>query len=126
MLQRPISINEAVPADTDQVIGAVNAALAALADFAVAGSIHVAPQQDNIPLAPHLLAARYAAANSITRRRFDAILREAETVARTGLVLIVGRAGRHDAATAAAARFLGNSIAGSLRRLDNLLVATPA
>jgi len=66
------------------------------------------------------LAERYAASSPIVRRRCDALLREAETVGTTGLRLIASRAGRLDAGTIAAARFLGSSLSATLRKLDQL------
>ncbi len=126
MFDRRISTSGVSPVGLDDPLGTVQSVLASLTDFAVAGHGHVATQHDFSASAPHLLAERYAAANSITRRRFDAILREAETVARTGFGLIMARAGRHDPATIAAARFLGKSIAGSIRRLENLLTLQTA
>lgn len=70
---------------------------------------------------PHSLAAGYAAASPITRRRFEAVLREAETIGATGLALIAARSGRTDTGTIAAARFLGNSLSGSIRKLEALV-----
>ena len=121
MFDRRIDPRDASPVGCDYPLGAVHSVLASLETFADAGRFDVAPQHDFFVSMPPSLAARYAAANSITRRRFDAILREAETVLRTGIGLIMARTGQHDPATIAAARFLGKSIAGSIRRLDNLL-----
>jgi hypothetical protein len=126
MLERRISSEDATPAQTSETLDAVCLALATLRDFANAESRNVALQHDNDSLPAYALAAHYAGADSITRRRFDALLRETESVAQTGLALIVGRSGRHDHGTIAAARFLGNSIAASLRRLENLLAGNPA
>jgi hypothetical protein len=121
MFDRRISAPDAPPAGFDLPLDAVQTLLSTLDDFAVAGRDDVAPQQDFSAFTPLSLAERYAAANSITRRRFDAILREAETTARTGVALIIGRPERHDRPTIAAARFLGKSVAASLRKLDDLL-----
>jgi hypothetical protein len=125
MLDRRISARDATPVGLYPPLGTVERLLSALDDFAVAGQDDVASQQDFSAFTPLSLAQRYAAANSITRRRFDAILREAETGARAGVALIVARAGRDDRSTIAAARFLGKSVAASLRKLDDLL-APPA
>ena len=126
MLERRIRISDATSIGTDEALNAVSLALMALEDFAGAESFSAALRYEKSRLSPCSLATRYAAANSITRRRFDALLRETESVARTGLTLIIGRSGRHDRGTVVAARFLGKSLAASLRRLDNLLVADPA
>lgn len=121
MFDRRISTSEATPAGLDDPLGMIDWVLASLEDFAVAQRPDAATQHEFSASSPPSLAARYATANSITRHRFDVILREAETVARTGLGLVMARAGRHDAATRAAARFLGKSIAGSIDRLEKLL-----
>ncbi|RYE00206.1 MAG: hypothetical protein EOP61_14015 [Sphingomonadales bacterium] len=126
MFDRRIPISDATELTVDDPLGSIQSMLSALEGFAIAGHSHVAVQHDNIALARPSLAARYAAANSITRRRFDAILREAETVARVGFGVVVSRVGQQDAATIAAARFLGKSLSGSLRRLDELLAPTTA
>jgi hypothetical protein len=121
MFDRHISTSDATPVSAVDMLGMVESTLSSLETFAVAEHRDVATQHDFSLSPPRSLAERYAAANSITRRRCDAILREAEGVARTGLGLVMARADRHDRATIAAARFLGNRIAGSIRRLENLL-----
>jgi hypothetical protein len=121
MLDRRISALEATPIALDPSLASVQTLLSALDDFAVAEEDDVASQQGFSAFSPLSLADRYAAANSITRRRFDAILREAETIAQTGVALIVARAGRDDRSTIAAARFLGKSVTAALRKLDHLL-----
>ncbi len=121
MLERRISTLDVSPMAPDLPLDTVQMLLSTLDDFAVAGQDNVASQQDFSAFTPLSLAARYAAANSITRRRFDSILREAEADARTGVALIVARAGRDDRSTISAARFLGKSVAASLHRLDDLL-----
>lgn len=121
MLAQRISASHGAPADPGCRLSTVHSLLIALSEFAVAGQDFVAPQQLFSALAPQSLEARYAAANPITRRRFDAILREAETSARTGMALLFSRSGRPDRATAAAARFLGRNVTASLGRLDALL-----
>ena len=125
MLDRRISTENVVPAAAEDILAPVHLALGLLNDMAVARRDDDAPQYGNSADCRATLAARYTAANSITRRRFDAILREAETTGMAGLGLILGRADRADAATAAAARFLGNSLGSALRRLE-MLVSTPA
>nr|WP_047166364.1 hypothetical protein [Sphingomonas sp. Y57] len=72
------------------------------------------------------LASGYAAASPIVRRHFEAILREAETVGTAGLKLMAARGGRTDAGTVAAARFLGNSLGASIRRLEALVLPRTA
>ena len=121
MFERRISTLDAAATAPDVVRDAVQALVLAVDDFALAGHDDVASQQDFSAFTPQSLAQRYAAANSIIRRRFDAILRETETSARAGVALIVGRAGRDDRSTISAARFLGKSVAASLRKLDGLL-----
>lgn len=126
MFDRRITTSDASPLSVNDMLNSVHSALAALQDFAAARHGHAALQHGIPAFGPPSLAARYAVANSITRRRFDAMLREAETVARAGARLVAGRKGQHDVATIAAARFLGNSVAGSLRRLENLLAPQAA
>ena len=126
MYDRRISTLDAAPAGFDLPLDAVQTLLSILDDFAIAGQDDVASQQDFSAFTRLSLAQRYAAANSITRRRFDAILREAETTARTGVALIIGRGLRDDRSTIAAARFLGKSVASSLHRLADLLAPQAA
>ncbi|KRB82815.1 hypothetical protein ASE00_12380 [Sphingomonas sp. Root710] len=121
MFDRRISTADATALPPGDHLATVRDLLSSLEDFAAAGRSHAASQQDILAPAPQLIAARYAAANSITRRRFDALLSEAETVARMGFGLIASRQGRGDPGTIAAARFLGKSIAATLQRLENLL-----
>ena len=121
MFDRPIKTSDAAPLAGEDHLFTVRALLSALQDFAVAGRWDAASQQDDFVSAPQSLAARYAAANSITRRRFDAILRETEAVTRMGFGVIAGRRDRSDPGTAAAARFLGKSMSATLQRLENLL-----
>lgn len=126
MLARPITTGNPSSPASEEAFAAVSSALAAVRHFAFAGESDAAPQHADLLPPPHSLAAAYAGANSITRRRFDALLREADTVARTGLALILGRGARHDKATIAAARFLGNSLAAALRRMENLVASSAA
>lgn len=126
MFDLPILTGAAVPPMEDEAYCAVAPLLIALEDLAAAGRMNAASQYDNSALAQPSLATRYAAANPIARRRFDAILRESEAVARAGIGLIARRAGRHDPATIAAARFLGTEITGSLRKLESLLAPQSA
>lgn len=121
MIDLRISAHNAVEDGCGQSVDDVRALLASLEDFALASTANVASQQGFSAPAPSSLAARYAAANSISRRRFDAVLREAETVAHIGVALIIGRADRQDRSTATAARFLGKSLMASLHKLDDLL-----
>jgi hypothetical protein len=126
MFDQRISTFDAAPIGSAVALDAVQTLLSVLDDLALARQGDGASQQDFSAFAPLSLAERYAVANSVTRRRFDAILREAETTARTGVALIVGRAARDDRSTAAAARFLGKSVAASLRKLDDLLAPLAA
>ena len=121
MLDLRISARNAAPDGCGQTIDAVWTLLKSLDDVALASQSDAAPQQEISALAPSSLAARYAAANSVTQRRFDAILREAETIAHVGVALIIGRADRQDRFSATAARFLGKSLRASLHKLDDLL-----
>lgn len=125
MFDRPVISADAIPVGLDDQLAPLQAMLATIGTFAGAKPGDAAGQC-NIPMSdPGLLATRYAAANSITRRRFDAILRETETVGRAGLKLISGRSGRSDPAAVAAARFLGNTVGTALRRLEKLLPPQP-
>jgi hypothetical protein len=126
MLAHPIPASDTIVSAPEEVLGTLRSTLAVLAHFADARPVNVASHNENIQPSPHKLAAAYAAANSITRRRFDALLREADTVARTGLGLIVERGAGPDRATIAAARFLGNSLSASLRRMENLVATARA
>lgn len=121
MFDRPVLTSDATPLGADEHLDTLRSLMATLQDFAVAGAGDAAVQQDVFVAAPQSLGGRYAAANSITRRRFDAVLREADTVARMGFGVIAGRRDRADAGTVVAARFLGNSLSATLRRLENLL-----
>ncbi|MET0373859.1 MAG: hypothetical protein ABW128_06330 [Rhizorhabdus sp.] len=125
MFERRITTSEATAVELNDQLETVQSLLSALQDFAVARLPDVAPQQDiSASIAPSL-GARYAAANPITRRRFDALLREADTVARMGFGLIAGRHGQSDPSTIAAARFLGKSMSQTMQRLENLLTQRP-
>ncbi|WP_340316454.1 hypothetical protein [Rhizorhabdus argentea] len=125
MFERRIPTENPASAAAEDILAPIHSALAVLNGFAAARRPDDAPQYENSAGCATTLAARYAAANTITRRRFDAILREAETTSMAGLGLILGRAAHADAATAAAARFLGNSLGSAVRRLEKL-VSTPA
>lgn len=119
MYEARIPVDRAVPVAPIETLEPVHAMVARLAAFA---DVRQAPKAG---LAPSL-AARYAAASPVARRRFDAVLREAETIGVTGLRLMAGRNGKADAGTVAAARFLGNSLGSALRKLDDLLPAPAA
>lgn len=116
MFETRIAKDGRLAADAEAALFPVHAMLAQLAAFTGSGDSAKAGFSPSLPI-------RYAAASPIARRRFDAILNEAETIGTTGLKLIAGRSGTPDAATAAAARFLGNSLVGALRRLDGMLPA---
>lgn len=123
MIEARISSAAATPADLGQELASVRAMLVMFNDFASAMSPNIASQQKDGGSLRDPLALRYAAANPITRRRFDALLREAETIASVGLRLVMGRSGKSDAGTIAAARFLGRSLHTAIGRLDALLPA---
>ncbi|KKC26284.1 hypothetical protein [Sphingomonas sp. SRS2] len=125
MFERRITTSDATAVGLEEQLDAVRSLLSALQDFAIAGRPDVALQQHISAPAPQSLGTRYAAANPITRRRFDALLGEADTVARMGFGLIAGRHGRSDPGTIAAARFLGKSVAATMQRLENLLKPRP-
>lgn len=119
MFEARISRDGAAPVAVPEALEPVTAMLSRLAGFAGAAS---APKAGLVPG----LAARYAAASPVARRRFDAVLHDAETIGTTGVRLIAGRSGAADPATMAAARFLGNSLDTALRRLDEILPAATA
>ena len=123
MFDRPVISTNPTSLDLDARLATLQAMLATIRAFAGAKLDDTAWQYEILAGDPRLRAARYAGANSITRRRFDAILREAETVGTAGLRLIDGRRARGDAATIAAARFLSNAVGTAIRRLENLLPA---
>lgn len=93
----------------------------ALDDLGGVATENVSSRTADRTRAQDALVAGYAAASPIVRRRFEAILREAETIGTTGLSLMTSRGGRADAGTIAAARFLGHSLDASIRRLEALL-----
>ena len=121
MFHPRISAFDAPALGPDKPIDALLALLSTFDDYATAENGNVASHQDFSRLAAPSLAERYAAASPVARRRFDAVLREAETTARMGMALIVSRFGRADRSAAVAARFLGRSVKASLHRLEALL-----
>jgi hypothetical protein len=125
MFDRRIDSANAIPIEVDEPLSSVYALLGRLSDLANAGGRFVASHNDDRSGDARSLALDYAAANSVTRRRFDALLREAELTGATGLALLGRRRGANDPARIAAARFLGSQLAVSLRRLENL-IAPPA
>lgn len=126
MLEARISPAAALPAGVGDELASIRAMLALFDDLASAASRNIASQQAVGGGSRDPLATRYAIANPIARRRFDALLREAETIAAVGLRLIMGRSGKADAGTIAAARFLGRSLKTAIGRLDALLPAKAA
>lgn len=68
-----------------------------------------------------LLAARYAQAGSIARRRVDALVHEAEVESLAGCGLIARRGDRAATGTAAAAHFLHRRMRDTFSRIDRLL-----
>lgn len=126
MLEARFSPVAAMSAGVGDELASVRSMLALFGDLASAASQNIASQQAIDGGSPDPLVMRYAAANPITRRRFDALLREAETIAAVGLKLVMGRGGKGDAGTIAAARFLGRSLQAAIGRLDALLPAKAA
>ena len=126
MSDRSIAYADSAELLHDRQLTPVRSMLAMLNDFAGARSHDIAPQDENPAIVRYSLATRYAAANSITRRRFDAILREAELIGGVGLALMAGRRDRSDPGSITAARFLGKSIDALLCRLDKLLTPQAA
>lgn len=126
MFHRQITGSLAAPVDDAGAVDGMISLFSVLEHLAVAAGDNVALQQGFPAFPTQSLAERYAAANPIARRRFDAVLHEAETTARIGMRVIVGRLGRDDRSTPAAARFLGKSVAASLRKLDALIAPPPA
>jgi hypothetical protein len=121
MFEARISTRAAAPAGLAECLDALRSIDLMIRDVAAPDADHDARQSALNGGSSQSLALRYAAANGIAQRRCDAILREADTIARTGLALVTARAGRPDAGTIAAARFLGNSIDGLVRRLETTL-----
>ena len=126
MFDQRISSLSASPLGPDSSGELIRTLFSTLGDFALAEPNNAAPHQRISAVTPDSLATRYAAANAIARRRCDAILRDAEIAARTGIALIVSRNEKQDRSTIAAARFLGKSIATSLCKVDNLLAPQAA
>ena len=126
MYETRIAIEQAVPATTTEPLDQVHAMLAALTDLTGTHPADNAVGSAEDSASPAPLAARYLAASPIARRRFDAMLREAETTGTAGLRLVTRRNGKSDVATIAAARFLGNSLERTLRQLEDLLPAQVA
>lgn len=108
----------------DRMDGVAALRLMAQALDGLAGSTagHIPRQTARKAGSPDALASGYAAASPIVRRRFEAILREAEAIGTTGLKLMAARGGRADAGTIAAACFLGSSLGDSIRRLEALVL----
>jgi hypothetical protein len=125
MYETRIAIDKPLSAGTSEPLAPVHAMLATLAGLVDARRAGISPGSAEDGASPTPLATRYMAASPIARRRFDAILHEAETIGTTGLQLITRRNGKIDAGTIAAARFLGNSLERTLRQLEDIL-PTPA
>lgn len=126
MFQAKIAVTDDMAVDTMASVAALRFMTDALRNLAsnVSKDFSAAPAVE--AGSPPSLAAGYAAASPIVRRRFEAILREAETIGTTGLKLMASRGGRADAGTIAAARFLGNSLSGSIRKLEALVTPRTA
>jgi hypothetical protein len=125
MFDHRIDSANAIPIEVGEHLSPIYALLERLRAFADAGDDFAASHNRNRSGDARALALDYAAANSVTRRRFDALLREAELTGATGLELLGRRRGVNDPARIAAARFLGSELAASLRRLEKL-IAPPA
>lgn len=126
MFEGQKSFESAAPADASDCIAPVHAMLSLIRDLAPTDASDIAVQHVLLAGTTAALSTRYAAANTITRRRFDALIREAETVGTIGLKLIIARGGRSDPGTIAAARFLGRSLETLVRKLENLMPSQTA
>lgn len=126
MFQARIATGDLGPVDMMANVAALRFMTEALRDLASSVtkdcSLQPAAEAASVPS----LAAGYASAHPVVRRRFEAILREAETIGTTGLKLMTVRGGRTDAGTIAAARFLGNSLSASIERLEALVLPRTA
>lgn len=91
----------------------------------MASSADAADRPQNADVGPSL-ASRYAASAPIVQRRIDALMREAQVIGSAGMRLIGSRRTEADAATVAAARFLGNSLDAILRKVDASLAPSAA
>ncbi|KQX17682.1 MULTISPECIES: hypothetical protein [unclassified Sphingomonas] len=114
------------PADMMANVAALRFMTEALGDLAGSVTKDCSPQPAAEAGSAPSLATGYASACPVARRRFEAILREAETIGTTGLKLMAARGGRTDAGTIAAARFLGSSLDASIRRLEALVLRRTA
>lgn len=126
MFQAKIATIDGGVIDDMAGVAALRLMAQALDDLAGSATAHVPPQTAPQARSSDVLASGYAAASPIVRRRFEAILREAEAVGTTGLTLMASRGGRADAGTIAAARFLGSSLGASIRRLEALVLPRAA
>lgn len=126
MFQSKIATIDGSAIERMDEIAALRLMAQALEDLGGSTTGHVPPQTARQAASPDALASGYGAASPIVRRRFEAILREAEAVGTTGLKLMATRGGRADAGTIAAARFLGSSLDGSIRRLEALILPRAA
>ncbi|RYE55167.1 MAG: hypothetical protein EOP18_06315, partial [Rhizobiaceae bacterium] len=84
MFNRRISTRDASPLGAGGPFDTVRMLLSQLDGFAPAEQNDAASHHSISALATPSLTARYAAANPITRRRFDAVLRETERTAEAG------------------------------------------
>jgi hypothetical protein len=117
---------EQVSTDTADSVEALRFMADSLGQFS--GNVTKSFQRDSAEEAgsrPSLVAA-YAGASPVARRRFEAMLREAEAVGTMGLRLMSARGGRSDAGTIAAASFLGKSLTTTIGRLEALLLPRAA
>lgn len=126
MYEARITAADTGTTDTAASVAALRFMTQALRDLGQIVTKDFAPDAASMAGSSHSLAAGYAAASPIARRRFEAILREAETMGTTGLTLMAGRSGRPDAGTIAAARFLGNSLSSAIRKLETLVLPRAA
>lgn len=126
MFDQRIDSRNAAPASGKAVVSLVRSLLASLDEFAIAAKKFSASHHSNSTDSTALLGQRYAAANSVTRRRFDTLLKEAQLIGAVGIKLVEARPGGNEASTIAAARFLGSSLATALHRLENLIAPQSA
>jgi len=121
----PVRTSSRPAAALSHDVTAVGWGLDALETLACSGCEYLAPQHSLYPGSPHPLAARYARANPVLQRRFEAELRAAEALARMALMVLARRPDKSFPASRMAAHFLGKQIEAALARLDELVASVP-
>jgi hypothetical protein len=122
MFQAKIATAESGSMDMMASVAALRFMTKAMGGLAISVTKDCSPQPADEAGYTPLLASGYAAASPIVRRRFEALLREAETIGTTGLKLMSARGARADAGTIAAAGFLGSLLGASIGRLEALVL----